>query len=67
MPLISPIAAGHTGSYQATIENQIAAGLPYPFNNSRFIIRNGQRISRLGFKVDETPFEPRKNRKNLYG
>ncbi len=23
--LISPIAAGHTGSYQATIENQIAA------------------------------------------
>jgi hypothetical protein len=59
--LISPCSAGHTGSYQATIDNQIAAGLPYTFNNSEFFIRNGQRISRLGFKVDETPFEPRTN------
>jgi hypothetical protein len=59
--LISPCSAGHTGSYQATIDNQIAAGLPYTFNNSKFFIRNGQRISRLGFKVDDTPFEARTN------
>ena len=43
--LISPCSAGHTGSYQATIDNQIAAGLPYTFNNSKFFIRNGQRIA----------------------
>jgi len=59
--LISPLSAGHTGAYQATIDNQIAAGLPYTFNNSKFFIRNGQRISRLGFKIDETPFEARSN------
>ena len=59
--LISPCSAGHTGVYQATIDNQIAAGLPYTFNNSKFFIRNGQRISRLGFKVDDTPFEARTN------
>ena len=59
--LIAPLAAGHTGSYQATIDNQIAAGLPYTFNNSKFFLRNGQRVSRMGFKVDETPFEPRTN------
>ena len=59
--LISPVSAGHTGVYQATVDNQIAAGLPYTFNNSKYFIRNGQRISRLGFKVDDTPFEPRTN------
>ena len=59
--LISPLSVGHTGAYQATIDNQIAAGLPYTFNNSKFFLRNGQRISRLGFKVDDTPFEPRTN------
>lgn len=57
--LISPVSTGHTGVYQATIDNQIAAGLPYTFNNSKFFIRNGQRISRLGFKIDETPIEPK--------
>jgi hypothetical protein len=57
--LIAPCSAGHTGAYQATIDNQIAAGLPYTFNNSKYFIRNGQRIARLGFKVDETPLEPR--------
>ena len=59
--LISPVSVGHTGVYQATIDNQIAAGLPYTFNNSKFFIRNGQKISRLGFKVDDTLFEPRTN------
>lgn len=59
--LISPTSAGHTGVYQATIDNQIAAGLPYTFNNSKFFIRNGQKLSRLGFKVDDAPFEPRSN------
>jgi hypothetical protein len=59
--LISPVSAGHTGVYQATIDNQIAAGLPHTFNNSNFFIRNGQKISRLGFKVDDTLFEPRTN------
>ena len=59
--LISPVSAGHTGSYQATIDNQIASGLPYTFNNSKYFIRNAQKISRLGFKVDDTPFEPRTN------
>ena len=59
--LISPLSTGHTGAYQATIDNQIAAGLPYTFNNSKYFLRNGQRISRLGFKVDDTPFEARTN------
>jgi hypothetical protein len=30
-----------------------------PFNNSKYFLRNGQRINRLGFKIDETTFEPR--------
>ena len=59
--LIAPLAAGHTGAYQATIDNQIAAGLPFTFNNSKFFLRNGQRVSRMGFKVDDTSFEPRTN------
>jgi hypothetical protein len=59
--LIAPCSAGHTGAYQATIDNQIASALPYTFNNSKFFIRNGQRIARLGFKVDDTPFEARTN------
>ena len=59
--LISPLSAGHTGCYQGTIDNQIASGLPYTFNNSKFFLRNGQKISRLGFKVDDTLFEARTN------
>jgi hypothetical protein len=59
--LIAPVSAGHTGVYQAIIDNQIAAGLPYTFHNSKFFIRNGQRVSRMGFKVDDTPLEPRTN------
>jgi hypothetical protein len=59
--LISPLSTGHTGTYQATIDNQIASALPYTFNNSKFFLRNGQKISRLGFKVDDTLFEARTN------
>jgi hypothetical protein len=55
--LISPLSSGHCGVYQATIDNQIAAGLPYTFNNSKFFIRNGHKVARLGFKIDETPIE----------
>jgi hypothetical protein len=57
--LISPLSSGHCGVYQATVDNQIAAGLPYTFNNSKFFLRNGQKVARLGFKLDETPIEPK--------
>ena len=55
---ISPCAAGHTGSYQATRDNQIAAGLPYTFHSRILFIRIGPRF---GFEVDETPFETPNN------
>jgi hypothetical protein len=55
--LISPLSAGHTGFYQATIDNQIAAGLPFLFDNSKLFLRSGQRTYSLGFKIDETSFE----------
>jgi hypothetical protein len=42
-----------------TIDNQFAAGLPYTLNNSKWFIRNGQRVSRSVFKIDETSFEAR--------
>ncbi len=61
--LIAPCSAGHTGAYQATIDNQIAAGLPYTFKKSNFFIRNGQRISRLGFKADDVQFKHEKIQK----
>ncbi len=32
--LIAPPSLGHTGAYQATIDDQVAAGLPYTFKNS---------------------------------
>ena len=57
--LISAQPHGHCGVYQATFENQVRCGLPYTFNNSKFFIRNGDRIKRMGFKVDEVYFEPR--------
>ncbi len=59
--LISLLSAGHTGAYQVTRNNQIAAGLPHTFNNSKFFIRSGQRIAWLGFKIDDTPLEARTN------
>jgi len=57
--LISPQGAGNAGSYQATFQSQVNAGLPYTFNQSKFFLRNGQGVKRLGWKVDETYFEPR--------
>lgn len=57
--LIAPQGAGNTGSYQATWQSQVNAGLPFTFNNSRFFCRNGLNIDRMGWKVDETYFEPR--------
>ncbi len=43
--LISSLSSGHCGVYQATVDNQIATGLPYTFNNSNCFIRNGQRVA----------------------
>jgi len=63
--LISPSTVGHCGVLNATHAQQVAAGLPYTFNNSKFFIRNGQRISRMGWKVDETFYEPR-TKQELY-
>ncbi len=57
--LISPSCIGHCGTLNATLPQQVAAGLPYTFNNSKFFIRNGLRVARCGWKVDETYFEPR--------
>lgn len=57
--LISPACVGHTGVKDATFTSQVAAGLPFTFNNSKFFCRNGQRVSRMGFKIDETYLEPR--------
>jgi hypothetical protein len=57
--LISPQGAGNAGSYQATWMSQVNAGLPFTFNQSKFFLRNGQGIKRLGWKVDENYFEPR--------
>jgi hypothetical protein len=51
--LISPCSAGHTGAYQTTIDNQIAAGLPKTFNKSKFFIRNSQRISSLELSTSD--------------
>ena len=64
-PVITHIAGqvfGHTGSAQFSFENQVSAGLPYTFNNSKFFVRSGHGVKRLGWKVDEVYFEPRTKR-----
>lgn len=64
-PVITHIAGqvfGHTGSSQFSFENQVSAGLPYTFNNSKFFVRSGHGVKRLGWKVDEVYFEPRTKR-----
>ena len=63
--LVSPQGAGNAGAYQATWMSQVNAGLPFTFNNSRFFCRNGLNVDRLGWKVDETYFEPR-TRQEMY-
>jgi len=62
---LSPCAFGHTGTADVSFDNQVARGLPYTFNQSKFFVRNGQRISRLGWKVDEVYLEPR-NKREMY-
>lgn len=56
---LSATAFGHTGTADTSFDVQVARCLPYTFNQSKFFVRNGQRIKRLGWKVDETYFEPR--------
>lgn len=63
--LIAPPCVGHCGTLNATLPQQVSAGLPYTFNNSKFFIRNGLRVARCGWKVDETYFEPR-TKQELY-
>ena len=64
-PVITHIASqvfGHTGNAEFSFENQVSAGLPYTFNNSKFFVRSGHGVKRLGWKVDEVYFEPRTKR-----
>jgi len=63
--LISPQGAGNFGAYQATWQSQVNSGLPFTFNQSKFFCRNGLNVSRMGWKVDETYFEPR-TRQEMY-
>lgn len=57
--LIAPQGAGNFGSYQASWMSQVNSGLPFTFNQSKFFCRNGLNVARMGWKVDETYFEPR--------
>ena len=63
--LISPTATGHCGVAECTWKYQVDKGLPFTFNQSKFFLRNGQKIARLGWKVDEVYFEPR-NKREMY-
>jgi len=61
-PVITHLAAqafGHTGTATVSFDNQVAAGLPYTFNNSKFFCRSGHGVKRLGWRVDEVYYEPR--------
>jgi hypothetical protein len=57
--LVAPQGSGNFGSYQASWMSQVNSGLPFTFNQSKFFCRNGLNIARMGWKVDETYFEPR--------
>ena len=64
-PVITQLASqvfGHTGTATVSFDNQVEAGLPYTFNNSKFFVRSGHKIERLGWKVDEVYYEPRTKR-----
>lgn len=63
--LISPTSVGHCGVAETTFKYQVDKGLPFTFNQSKFFLRNGQMISRLGWKVDEVYMEPR-NKREMY-
>ncbi len=63
--LIAPTATGHCGVAECTHKYQVDKGMPFTFNQSKFFLRNGQKIARLGWKVDEVYFEPR-NKREMY-
>ena len=63
--LISPTSTGHCGVADCSWNHQVERGLPFTFNQSKFFLRNGQKIARLGWKVDEVYFEPR-NKREMY-
>ena len=63
--LISAQAFGHTGMVNATWKNQVASGLPFTFNQSKYFCRNGNMVARMGYRVDEAYFEPR-NAQEMY-
>jgi len=57
--LISAPCIGHCGTFNATHSQQVASGLPYTFNNSKFFVRNGMLVGKVGWRVDETYMEAR--------
>ncbi len=63
--LIAPTSVGHCGVPESSWLVQVSKGLPFTFNQSKFFLRNGQKIARLGWKVDEVYFEPR-NKREMY-
>lgn len=67
-PINSQISAsciGHCGTLNATHQQQVAAGLPYTFNNSKFFCRNGMLVGKVAWRVDETFMEAR-TKQELY-
>lgn len=63
--LISAPCIGHCGTLNATHAQQVAAGLPYTFNNSKFFVRNGMLVGKVAWRVDETFMEAR-TKQELY-
>ena len=62
---ISASCIGHCGTLNATHAQQVAAGLPYTFNNSKFFVRNGMLVGKVAWRVDETFMEAR-TKQELY-
>jgi len=62
---ISASCIGHCGSLNSTHAQQVAAGLPYTFNNSKFFVRNGMLVGKVAWRVDETFMEGR-TKQELY-
>jgi hypothetical protein len=62
---ISAACIGHCGTINATHQQQVASGLPYTFNNSKFFVRNGMVVGKVGWRVDETYMEAR-TKQELY-
>jgi hypothetical protein len=63
--LISAGCIGHTGTLNSTHQQQVSSGLPYTFNNSKFFVRNGMVVGKVGWRVDETYMEAR-TKQELY-